>query len=219
MHTRLKEFIGYDAGEDYTPPILDERFVRFPIGSINEGGQISGNPNQAVAQVAYPSPVARVAAGHESSILDAIDKEGRAVPYRVMTPNLPQLLTQTQGIYQLNLANVDPVPGIPGMPDAASLGLVTHDPAFLRILQNLPEYRDRLPIQERQSQQTPTATATSVTTPLTAVAPLSARPTLTSAAASATATTTTISSPTWSPATPVTATSRAITTMPASLPH
>ncbi|VEG76006.1 Filamentous hemagglutinin [Cardiobacterium hominis] len=146
VHTRLKEFIGYDAGEDYTPPILDERFVRFPIGSINEGGQISGNPNQGGGTGGVPFPGGTGGgSGHESSILDAIDKEGRAVPYRVMTPNLPQLLTQTQGIYQLNLANVDPVPGIPGMPDAASLGLVTHDPAFLRILQNLPEYRDRLP--------------------------------------------------------------------------
>ena len=128
---------------DYTPPILDERFVRFPIGTINEGGQISGNPNQGGGTGGVPFPGGSGGGGHESSILDAIDKEGRAVPYRVMTPNLPQL--PTQGIYRLNLANVDPVPAMPGMPDAASRGLVTYDPAYLRILQNLPEYRDRLP--------------------------------------------------------------------------
>ncbi|EEV88515.1 hypothetical protein, partial [Cardiobacterium hominis] len=80
VHTRLKEFIGYDAGEDYTPPILDERFVRFPIGSINEGGQISGNPNQGGGTGGVPFPGGTGGgSGHESSILDAIDKEGRAV--------------------------------------------------------------------------------------------------------------------------------------------
>ena len=132
---------------DYNPPRLDERTVHFTFGTIKDDGQISGNPtpgNGGGGSVPFPGGTGG-GSGHESSILDAIDKEGRAVPYRVMTPNLPQLLTQTQGIYQLNLANVDPVPAIPGMPNMASLGLVTYDPAFLRILQNLPEYRDRLP--------------------------------------------------------------------------
>ena len=132
----------YGAGADYRPPKRDERPIQGYIGIVEKNGQGGGGWSPG-GTGGVPFPGGTGGGSGKSNILDAIDREGRPVPYRVMTPDLPQL--PTQGIYQLNLANVDPVPGMPGMPDAASRGLVTYDPAFLRILQNLPEYRNRLP--------------------------------------------------------------------------
>ena len=138
----------YGIGYDYRPPKRDERPTQGYIGIVNNGGQSSGNQNVGGGWSpggigSVPFPGGSGSGSGENDVLKAIDREGRKIPYRVMTPNLPQL--PTQGIYRLNLANVDPVPAIPGMPDMAQQGLITYDPAYLRILQNLPEYRDHLP--------------------------------------------------------------------------
>ena len=131
----------YGIGYDYRPPKRDERPIQGYIGIVEKNGQGGGGWSPGgIGSVPFPGGNG---GSGENDVLKAIDTEGRKIPYRVMTPNLPQL--PTQGIYRLNLANVDPVPAMPGMPDAASRGLVTYDPAYLRILQNLPEYRDRLP--------------------------------------------------------------------------
>ena len=132
----------YGIGYDYRPPKRDERPIQGYIGIVEKNGQGGGGWSPGSIG-GVPFPGGSGSGSGENDVLKAIDREGRKIPYRVMTPNLPQL--PTQGIYRLNLANVDPVPAIPGMPDMAQQGLITYDPAYLRILQNLPEYRDHLP--------------------------------------------------------------------------
>lgn len=132
----------YGAEADYRPPKRDERPIQGYIGIVEKNGQGGGGWSPGgIGGVPFPGGTG--GGSGENDVLKAIDREGRKIPYRVMTPDLPQL--PGTGIFRLNPANIDPVPGMPGMPDAASRGLVTYDPAFLRILQNLPEYRDRLP--------------------------------------------------------------------------